>query len=145
MNDSEHLSRFLEVWSAISADTIDTLDQIYDENIAFSDPLHHVQGLPSLRQYIANMYENVTEVRFSFGKTLVDDDQACVEWVLRYAHPRLRGGEPIDIPGCSRLEFTVAGKVIRHRDYFDAGAFLYEHLPIVGSIIRALKRRLSDD
>ena len=144
MSDSEPLSRFLALWSAINADTIDTLDQIYDDNIAFSDPLHHVQGLAVLRQYIANMYENVTEVRFSFGKTLVDDDQVCVEWVLRFAHPRLKGGDSIDIPGCSRLEFTAAGKVIRHRDYFDAGAFLYEHLPLVGSIIRALKRRLSD-
>ncbi len=48
MSDSEHLSRFLEVWSAISADSIGG----HDENIAFSNPLHHMQSLSALSQYI---------------------------------------------------------------------------------------------
>ena len=34
-------------------------------------------------------------------------------------------------------------RVYRHRDYFDAGALLYEHLPLLGSVIAWLKRRLA--
>ncbi|QHF41154.1 transcriptional regulator [Pseudomonas sp. S34] len=30
----------------------------------------------------------------------------------------------------------------RHRDYFDAGALLYEHLPVLSRAIAWLKRRL---
>ena len=33
-------------------------------------------------------------------------------------------------------------KVYRHRDYFDAGALLYEHVPLLGRVIRWLKRRM---
>ena len=35
------------------------------------------------------------------------------------------------------------GKVERHRDYFDAGALLYQHVPLLGSAIRWLQRRLA--
>ncbi len=33
-------------------------------------------------------------------------------------------------------------KVYRHRDYFDAGAMLYEHLPVLGRVVSWLKRRV---
>jgi hypothetical protein len=33
--------------------------------------------------------------------------------------------------------------VVRHRDYFDAGALLYQHVPVVGSMIRWLHRRIA--
>ena len=29
-----------------------------------------------------------------------------------------------------------------HRDYFDMGEFIYERVPVLGSVIRAIKRRL---
>ncbi|HGP4674712.1 TPA: nuclear transport factor 2 family protein, partial [Vibrio cholerae O1] len=34
------------------------------------------------------------------------------------------------------------GKVTYHRDYFDMGEMLYEQLPVLGQVIRAIKRRL---
>jgi hypothetical protein len=42
----------------------------------------------------------------------------------------------------SYLQFDKAGKVRYHRDYFDLGAMLYEHLPLLGSLVKTIKRRL---
>ena len=40
--------------------------------------------------------------------------------------------------GISRL--TIAeGRVLHHRDYFDAGELLYENLPLLGSAIRLVR------
>lgn len=39
------------------------------------------------------------------------------------------------------LHFTDH-KVYRHRDYFDAGSLIYEHLPVLGRAIAWLKRRM---
>jgi len=33
--------------------------------------------------------------------------------------------------------------VIYHRDYFDMGAFVYENIPVLGSVVRYTKKRLS--
>ena len=60
---------------------------------------------------------------------------------MHFRHPRLRGGAPISVDGCSHLLWR--DKVYQHRDYFDAGAMLYEHLPLMGGVIAWLKRRLA--
>jgi hypothetical protein len=60
---------------------------------------------------------------------------------MSYRHPRLAGGQ------CDSSQRLLAlccwrDKVYRHRDYFDAGALLYEHLPVLGRVIAWLKRRM---
>ena len=46
------------------------------------------------------------------------------------------------IQGASRLQFAADGRVASHRDYWDSGRELYEHLPLLGVLLRALRRRL---
>ncbi len=69
------------------------------------------------------------------------DGEGYLRWTMTYRHPRLRGGAPIRVDGCSHLLWW--DKVYQHRDYFDAGALLYEHLPLMGGAIAWLKRRLA--
>jgi hypothetical protein len=45
------------------------------------------------------------------------------------------------ILGASHIVFNAQGLVSLHRDYWDAAEELYEKLPIVGSVMRWLKRR----
>mgnify|MGYP006198060143 CR=1 FL=1 len=60
---------------------------------------------------------------------------------LRQIPRRLAGGQPITLQGCSCLHWR--DRVHFHQDYFDAGALLYEHLPVMGTAIRWLKGRLA--
>ena len=46
------------------------------------------------------------------------------------------------IRGCTELRFDSAGQVALHRDYWDAAEELYEKLPLLGALMRALRRRL---
>jgi hypothetical protein len=45
------------------------------------------------------------------------------------------------ILGGSHLVFDTTGRVTLHRDYWDAAEELYEKLPVVGSLMRWLRRR----
>jgi hypothetical protein len=47
------------------------------------------------------------------------------------------------IQGASHLRLDGQGRVAQHRDYWDAAEELYETLPIVGTLMRWLKRRIS--
>jgi len=62
---------------------------------------------------------------------------------MSYRHPQLNRGRLISLEGCSLLRWNAEGKVERHRDYFDAGALIYQHVPLLGSAIRWLQRRLA--
>ena len=49
--------------------------------------------------------------------------------------------EPFSTPNW--LKPKQRDRVHFHQDYFDAGALLYEHLPLMGGAIRWLKGRLA--
>ena len=117
------------------------LGELYSDDVHFTDPLHDVHGLSDLHAYFAKLYANVSELSFDFrGFDQVREGEGYLRWVMSYRHPRLDGGRLITVDGCSHLLWR--DKVYRHRDYFDAGALLYEHLPVLGRVIAWLKRSM---
>ncbi|MBW6508769.1 MAG: hypothetical protein K0A94_04400, partial [Desulfuromonadales bacterium] len=64
-------------------------------------------------------------------------------WVMHLRHPRLNRGAEVEVPGISYLHIAADGRVDEHRDYFDLGALLYERLPLLGPLVRAVKRRFA--
>jgi hypothetical protein len=109
--------------------------------VRFTDPLHEVQGLGQLSHYFGELYANVSDLRFDFhGFDQIGDGEGYLRWIMSYRHPRLGGGRLIRVEGCSHLRWR--DKVYCQRDYFDAGALLYEHLPVLGRAIAWLKRRM---
>lgn len=111
--------------------------------MVFHDPLHQISGLANVRQYFSELYANVQELRFDFHAfDQTGNNSGYLRWTMSYRHPRLRRGAPIRVEGCSHLRWHDE-RVYRHRDYFDAGALLYEHLPVLGGVIAWLKRRLA--
>ena len=139
---SEYLKRFAERFCEIDAQHLDVLRELYSDDIQFRDPLHQIDDLAALRDYFAQLYAHVHEVRFDFhGYDQVSDGLGYLRWTLHYRHPHLNGGKPVQVRGCSHLMWR--DKVYLHHDYFDAGALLYEHLPVMGSVIGWLKRRLA--
>ena len=54
---------------------------------------------------------------------------------------RGRGAAALCIHGASHLQFDDNGRVAVHRDYWDAAEELYEKLPVVGGLMRWLRRR----
>ncbi|GLO58505.1 transcriptional regulator [Pseudomonas putida] len=137
-----YLQTFAERFASLDAHTLDMLGDLYSEDVTFRDPLHQLSGLPALRGYFAQLYANVQEVRYTFeGYDEVQPGHGYLRWTLHFRHPRLGNGALISLQGCSHLRWHE--RVHFHQDYFDAGALLYEHVPIMGSAVRWLKGRLA--
>jgi hypothetical protein len=139
---SDFLRRFAHDFAALNAANLHTLGDLYSHDVRFSDPLHEIQGLTALQDYFTELYANVSELGFTFHSyDQVQEGAGYLRWTLHYRHPRLRRGQLIEVVGCSYLRWHE--KVYQHRDYFDAGALLYEHLPLMGTAIGWLKGRLA--
>jgi limonene-1,2-epoxide hydrolase len=140
---SDFLRQFAHTFASLDKDNLSQLGQLYHHAAVFTDPLHEVRGLDNIHAYFAQMYANVSELHFEFyAFDQTGEGQGYLRWAMRYRHPRLAGGRMIRLEGCSHLLWSE-GKVYQHRDYFDAGALLYEQLPVFGAVIRWLKRRLA--
>ena len=139
---SAYLQQFVERFANLDGANLDTLEKLYSEDVTFRDPLHHIQGLQALRAYFAQLYANARDIRYSITSAdEVRPGQGYLRWTLQFCHPRLARGQPITLQGCSYLRWR--DRVHFHQDYFDAGALLYEHLPLMGGAIRWLKGRLA--
>lgn len=140
--DSNNLSaRIIDTYSSLDANNIDQIGNIYAEQIVFKDPAHCITGLPDLKTYFSTLYRNVHSCEFEFEEMLAKDDTIMTTWVMQLRHPKLRGGELLQIPGCTQMK-TQGEKIIFHRDYFDLGSMLYEHIPVLGWVVTRVKEKL---
>jgi limonene-1,2-epoxide hydrolase len=139
MNRSEKI-RY--VYNALNKETMDVLDEFYAEDVVFEDPLGSIEGLPSLRAYYEGMYKNVQEIRFDISEDIEQDEKHVIIWTLHMRVKGLNGGEEVVSKGNSFLKFNDAGKVVYHRDYFDMGEFIYQHVPVLRFLVRQVNKRL---
>ncbi|MGK0399197.1 MAG: esterase/lipase superfamily enzyme [Gammaproteobacteria bacterium] len=117
------------------------LGEIYDDDIIFRDPVHDIKGLVSLEDYFSNISANLTECRFEYLDQVTSDNTAYLKWIMHFKHPRL-GRDIINVRGISHISYNE--KIEYHEDLYDMGAMLYERLPVLGTVTRFLKSRMSN-
>lgn len=139
------LKEIESLFNNFNKETLHLADDFYDPDVVFRDPIVELKGRDALKAYYAEMYENVTSVRFDFSGGIEKDEEVVAFWTMEFRAKGLKGGEPILLDGASHIRFGgESGKAIYHRDYFDAGALVYENIPVLGAIIRYAKNRLGD-
>ncbi|MGF1704802.1 nuclear transport factor 2 family protein [Enterovibrio baiacu] len=140
-SEAATLERFIHVYQALRKDNLDTLDAIYSHDVVFEDPAHRIEGYDNLARYFDTMYTNVTDCRFEIHDHAVNGDIAFISWTMTLSHPKLEGGAERAVKGCTKLGLKE-GRVVMHRDFFDLGEMLYEALPVLGSAVKMIKKRL---
>lgn len=132
-----------QVFNDLRATNTEILDGFYTNDVVFEDPLGQINGLASMKEYYQAMYKNVQDIRFEFKEDAIVGDRHLSTWVMYLRAKGLNGGEEVAVHGVSELEFQAqSNHVIYHRDYFDMGEFLYQHIPILGSVIKLVRRQL---
>ena len=146
MHRDDPLVAFCAAFNKLDKNCTELLYELYTRDVTFIDPFHRIEGVEALEAHFLKLYDNVTECRFVFHDSVRVEQQAYVTWTMQLRHPRLAGGNSVAVEGCSQLTFSTRhpGRVSRHRDYFDAGAMLYEQLPVLGGMVRWLKRRMAN-
>lgn len=143
MKQALWLERFIKVYSELGTRDFEVLNSIYHPDVEFKDPMHRITGADHLIDYFESIYTNVNSCQFDIHKVIESEDEAALYWNMSYQHKKLNGGKTIVVEGHSHL-IAKDGLVIFHRDYLDAGAMVYEHVPLLGSVIRSIKNRMSD-
>lgn len=135
------IETFKAFYSCFDSRSLSSLQNIYADDVVFSDPVHVIEGLDDLMKYFESMCSNLTECRFDFIDEMIGSHAAFFKWEMTYRHPSIKSNTELKILGTTYIGFTN-GKVTVHDDFYDMGAMLYEHLPVVGHAIRLVKSRL---
>ena len=143
MDTTHALERLADYFENMSAASVAMMGDYYADDALFKDPFNDVRGLPAIRRIFSHMFRQVAVPRFIVTARMAGADGATLIWEF---HFRARFGlreEAHLIRGASHLRFAADGKVNFHRDYWDAAEELYGKMPLLGSLTRALARKLA--
>ncbi len=119
---------------------IDRLGEFYAQDALFKDPFNEVQGLASVQGVFRHMYRSLHEPRFVVRDIIVQGDQCFLSWDFVFRFKRFSAALQT-VRGGSQLQLDPIGLITQQRDYWDAAEELYEKLPLIGSLMRWLKKR----
>lgn len=138
---SPAVDRLVDLFEHFAPSDLYRLDAFYTDDAWFKDPFNEVQGLLRVRRIYAHMFDTLAQPRFRVTERVVDGDRCFLVWEFHFAHRSFRGGQPQVVHGGSHLLLAADGRIARHRDYWDAAEEIYEKLPVLGGLMRWLKRR----
>jgi hypothetical protein len=135
------VARVVTFFETLTPDSVAGIGQIYDGQARFKDPFNEVTGVPAIQRIFDHMFTSLHEPRFVVTQQVVQGDQCFLTWEFHFRFRTSRPGQHQVILGASHLVFAATGLVTLHRDYWDAAEELYEKLPLLGGLMRWLKRR----
>jgi steroid delta-isomerase len=122
--------------------TLQMIDRYYAPAAQFKDPFNDVHGLPAIEAVYRHMFTSLQEPRFRVVERIVQDRQCFLVWDFTFRFRRGSAGVQT-VRGGSHLVLDAQGRISLHRDYWDAAGELYEKLPLLGALMRWLKRRVN--
>ena len=133
--------RVVAFFESLTPGSLGQLAEIYGRDAHFVDPFNDVQGLPAIEAIFRHMFVAFDEPRFVVTGQVVQGAQCFLLWDFHFRFKRFDQQTVQTIHGTSHLVFSEAGLVTVHRDYWDAAQELYEKLPLIGGLMRWLKKR----
>ena len=116
---------------------------IYAVNARFKDPFNDVQGLDAIRGVFEHMFVALQQPRFVITRQVSQGDDCFITWDFYFYLASYRPSVEQKITGATHLVFDADGRVRIHRDYWDAAGGIYERVPVLGALMRWLRRRMA--
>lgn len=132
--------RYLAAFEQLTPDSLDDLTALVADDVHFTDPFNDCRGRVAFRNVFEKMFEDVGDPVFRVDYRMTDGDKAIARWTFSF---RFRGRDKV-IVGLSELTFDPrSGLLTAHADHWDAARQFYEELPVLGSLLRWLRRRIA--
>ncbi len=135
------VQRLVQFFEQLAPQDLTRLADIYAADARFKDPFNEVQGLAAIEHIFTHMFHALEQPHFIVTERIVQGHQCFLVWDFRFRFKRFDTSTWQTVRGGTHLVFNDHGLVTMHRDYWDAAEELYEKLPLVGKLMRWLKRQ----
>jgi steroid Delta-isomerase len=135
------VARVVVFFEALTPSDVKRIIDFYRDDARFKDPFNDVQGIAAIEHVFAHMYVALNEPRFVVRDIVADGSQCFLTWDFLFRFKRFSPTQEQCVRGGSHIVFDGDGRIALHRDYWDAAEELYEKLPMVGGLMRWLKKR----
>lgn len=134
------VARIVELFEHITPADLARLGEFYSPAARFKDPFNDVQGVDAIRQVFEHMFTALDAPRFAVHDIVQQGDMFFLTWDFKFRFKRGDAAQQT-VRGCTHFQLDGQGLIQLHRDYWDAAEELYEKLPLLGPLMRWVKRR----
>lgn len=139
---SDTVARAAAAWGALfetmTPADLDRLPALLSPDARFSDPFNDTVGADAFVDVFRHMYRTVRAPRFVMAGWSLAGRTAYYRWRFEGT---TRAGRHLVIEGMSEVLFDEGGLVLAHIDHWDAASQVYAGLPVIGPVIRWIRRR----
>ena len=141
---NQRIQAFIKLYDLLDSGSIDEqIAKTYAEKIFFNDTLVTIHDRQNLLKYLKQTQQNIDVMKFEVLSVQDNGKDAYVRWLMKTRFKLI--GQDVDSQsiGLSHLRFNVDNKIIMHQDYWDSMQGFYQHLPIIGGVLRWIKSSAS--
>jgi ketosteroid isomerase-like protein len=138
---SDAVLRIQTFFEQLQPQDVRRISEFYTPGAHFKDPFNEVQGQPEIERIFSHMFVALNEPRFVITERVLQGRQCFLTWDFNFRFKRLDTRTLQTVKGASHLVLDEHGLIEIHRDYWDAAEELYEKLPLLGGLMRWLKRQ----
>ena len=133
------LAAYGRYFETLTPDTLPEIARIATPDMRFRDPFNDVRGIDNVVRLLATMYAHGTP-RFEILDQALGQSAGYILW--RFTNDPGGGRAPFVITGMSEIHFAPDGRISEHIDHWDSGGQFYERIPVLGWLVRLVRRRL---
>jgi len=139
----QHIQAFIKLYDQLDSGSIDKqIAETYAEKIYFNDTLVTIHDRQNLLRYLKHTQQQLDSIKFEVLSVQDNGKDAYARWLMQTRFRTMGQDYNIQSIGISHLRFNADNKIILHQDYWDSMQGFYQHLPIIGGILRWIKNGL---
>ena len=140
--DLELFIKFLE--SIGTPGSAKAASELYSENIHFSDALILTKDKQVIVKHFSDLEAAGNQVKVTMHQKLISGNDVFLVWSMEARFTPIRREMISDSLGVTHLRFDEDGKVILHQDFWDSTEGFFRHIPVLGSVVNSVKRRVAN-
>jgi hypothetical protein len=141
--EREAIARFENFLSHLDEKTArEQTTTVYAPDAYLNDTLKTVHGAPSIRDYFIKTAQGLDAMTVQFDDVARSGGTYYFRWTMVTRMKYLAGSRPIRTIGVTLVRFDPEGRVLVHQDYWDSAQGVWDHVPVMGSVIRWIRSRL---
>lgn len=135
------INKFTNLYKDYTSTNIEKyVDDLYDENVYFIDPVHQIGGLNNVKEYFYLMTKPIESCRFEINSISKDLNNYFVRWDM-YLISKASPNKKIVTTGITHFIVNSSEKIIFHQDFWDLSS-LYDELPVISFWSKLVKERM---
>jgi hypothetical protein len=112
---------------------------LYAEGAYFNDNLAVMEGAAAIADHLAHTAGNIQGIGLDVLEISHSGVDYFARWRMTVTARRLNQGKPMVSYGVTHFRFDADGRVLLHKDFWDAGTGLYEFIPGLRGLLQRVR------